>query len=87
ELFRQIAERQFPVIDEEAGQKMAIAIKQAAEDLDSLGGMIEAAVIGLPAGLGGPLFGGLESRLAAALFAVPAVKGLDFGAGFAVAAM
>ena len=61
---------------------MARAILQAKAQGDSLGGVIQCRVLGLPAGLGGPLFDGLESRLSAALFAIPAVKGVDFGSGF-----
>ena len=47
-----------------------------------MGGTVECAVTGLPAGLGGPLFDGAESRLSAALFGIPAVKGVEFGSGF-----
>ena len=54
---------------------------------DSVGGVIECAVTGLPAGLGAPMFGGMESRLASILYAIPAVKGLEFGDGFALASM
>ncbi len=54
---------------------------------DSVGGIVKAEIRGLPAGVGGPFDGGLESRLASALFAIPAVKGVEFGAGFAAAAM
>ena len=54
---------------------------------DSVGGVIECIATGLPAGLGGLMFGGMESRVAAALYAIPAVKGVEFGAGFAIAKM
>ena len=79
--------RDFPVNDQEAGAKMQELILAVKEDGDSVGGGVECAVLGLPAGLGNPMFEGLENRLAQALFAIPAVKGLEFGAGFAAAAM
>ncbi len=75
-------EKAFPVVDDAQGEAMAQAILQAKARGDSLGGVIQCRVLGLPAGLGGPLFDGLESRLSAALFAIPAVKGVDFGSGF-----
>ena len=77
--------RDFPVLDPDAGTRMQGAIAQAKEDLDSLGGLVECAVIGLPAGLGDPMLDGMENRIARLAFAIPAVKGVAFGAGFAVA--
>ncbi len=77
--------RPFPVLDPDAGARMQSAIAQAKEDLDSLGGLVECAVIGLPAGLGDPMLDGMENRIARLAFAIPAVKGVAFGAGFAVA--
>jgi len=77
----------FPVLDAAAGERMERAILEAKGRGDSLGGVVEVMVTGLPAGVGGPLFGGMESRLAAALFGIPAVKGVEFGAGFAAARM
>ena len=66
---------------------MRAVILQAQREGDSVGGVVECMVTGLPAGVGSPMFQGLESQLAAALFAIPAVKGVEFGMGFAVAAM
>lgn len=75
----------FPVLDEKAGELMRKAIFEAKEDRDSVGGIVECLVTGVPAGLGDPMFGGMENRLAAALFGIPAVKGVEFGEGFGVA--
>lgn len=77
----------FPVLDEKAGERMRKVILQAKEEGDSVGGIVECLVTGVPAGLGEPMFGGMENRLAAALFGIPAVKGVEFGAGFGVANM
>ncbi len=87
ESFDAISSKAFPVLSEEAGAKMQEAIAAAAAKGDSVGGVIECAVIGLPAGLGGPLFEGVEGRLAQALFGISAVKGVEFGAGFRAASM
>ena len=62
-------------------------IQTAADSMDSVGGIIECGVLGLPAGLGGPFTEGMESRIAQTVFAIPAVKGVEFGAGFGAAAM
>ncbi len=75
----------FPVLDASAGEAMREAIAAAGEKGDSVGGVVECAAVGLPAGLGNALFGGLESRIANIVFGVPAVKGLEFGAGFGAA--
>ena len=82
ELFDAIAAKPFPVVDDGAGDRMQALILEARKNLDSVGGIIECAAIGLPAGLGDPMFGGVENRLAAALFGIPAVKGVEFGLGF-----
>ena len=82
ELFGAIAAKPFPVVDDEAGERMQALILEARQNLDSVGGIIECAAIGLPAGLGAPMFDGVENRLAAALFGIPAVKGVEFGLGF-----
>jgi len=87
ELFAAVAEKPFPVLDNEAGERMQAAILAAKSDLDSVGGVVECAAVGLPAGLGDPMFDGAENRLAAALFGIPAVKGVEFGAGFGAAAL
>lgn len=60
---------------------------RAKADRDSLGGIIECGVVGLPAGLGDPMLDGMENRIARLAFAIPAVKGVEFGAGFGVAAL
>ena len=75
----------FPTLSPARGEDMKTAIRAAQSDGDSLGGIVECAVFGLPAGLGGPLFEGLEGRLAALLYAIPAVKGVEFGSGFSSA--
>lgn len=82
ELFDSVAAKPFPVLDDRAGERMQEQILQARADLDSVGGIIECAAIGLPAGIGNPMFDGMENRLAAALFGIPAVKGVEFGLGF-----
>ena len=75
----------FGTLSEARGEDMISAIAAAKAEGDSLGGVVECAVFGLPAGLGGPLFDGLEGRIAALLYAIPAVKGVEFGLGFASA--
>lgn len=72
----------FPVLNPEAGTKMQQQIAKAKEDGDSVGGIIECIITGLPAGIGDPMFGGMESRIAQIVYGIPAVKGLDFGSGF-----
>lgn len=72
----------FPTISDEAGARMREAILAAKAKGDSVGGSIECAVTGMPAGYGGPLFDGVESKLSAALFGIPGVKGVEFGSGF-----
>jgi chorismate synthase len=77
----------FPVLDPDAGDAMRAAIEAAREDGDSVGGVLETAVTGLPAGLGEPWFDTVEGELAHALFSIPAVKGVEFGGGFSLADM
>lgn len=77
----------FAVLDEEAQEKMLEAIQNAAADNDSVGGILETAVTGLPAGLGEPFFDSAESLIAHGMFSIPAVKGISFGTGFGLASM
>lgn len=74
--------KDFPVLNPEAGAKMRQEIAKAQQEGDSVGGIIECIVTGLPAGIGDPMFGGMESRIAQIVYGIPAVKGLDFGSGF-----
>ena len=87
ELTASTAEKPFPTVSDLAGEAMRAAIEAARAEGDSLGGIVECAVLGLPAGLGDPMFDGMENRVAAAVFGVPAVKGIEFGAGFAAAGL
>ena len=80
-------EQVFAVLDAEAGARMQAAIEAAGAEGDSVGGVLETAVCGLPAGVGEPWFDTLEGCLSKALFSVPAVKGVEFGDGFALAEM
>ena len=82
-----LQEGTFPVLDAQAGQQMQQAILQAKAEGDSVGGVLETVITGLPAGVGEPWFDTVESVLSHMLFAVPAVKGVEFGAGFALADM
>ena len=77
----------FAVLDEARGALMQKAIEAAAAQGDSVGGILETAVLGLPAGVGEPWFDTVEGTLSHALFSVPAVKGVEFGSGFAFADM
>lgn len=72
----------FPVLSQEAGQRMQEVILAAKEAGDSVGGVVEVYAKGCPAGLGGPMYEGVESVLAPIFFGIPAVKGIEFGAGF-----
>jgi len=72
----------FPALNEESSEKIRDAIEKAGKELDSVGGVLESAVIGLPAGVGEPWFDTLEGVLAHALFGIPGIKGVEFGSGF-----
>ncbi len=87
---RQIASLEsngFPVIDASQGERMQKLIEQCRMEQDSIGGIVECIATGVPAGAGNPMFDGVENLLAKALFGIPAVKGVEFGAGFAVGQM
>lgn len=82
ETFEKISSAEFPVLNPERGLLMQNVIRDAAAEGDSIGGAIECAAIGLKAGLGDPMFEGVESLLSSALFGIPGVKGVQFGSGF-----
>lgn len=85
---KEVAAKAFPVLNDGKGEEMRQAILEAKGEQDSVGGAIECAVTGLPAGLGAPDFGcNVEGIFAQYLFAVPAVKGIEFGAGVAFSLM
>ena len=82
-----VANKDFPTIDDEAGKSMLAAIAKAKDAGDSVGGVVECVVAGLPGGVGEPMFGGIENEISRAVFGIPAIKGIEFGAGFAAARM
>lgn len=77
--------RTFPTIDADSGKAMLAAIDDARRELDSIGGVVECVATGMPAGVGSPMFDGIENLIARAAFGVPAVKGVEFGRGFEAA--
>lgn len=87
DIFAELAQKTFPVLDDAAGEAMQQKILAAKAECDSVGGVIECMALNMPAGVGSPFFDSLESRLAHALFSVPAVKGIEFGKGFALTQM
>ncbi len=76
-----------PTFSTEAGIRMREIIEYTRARKDSIGGIVETAVFGVPAGLGSPMFDGIENALSSAIFGIPAVKGIEFGAGFEFASM
>lgn len=80
-----ISSHELPCIDADAASRMREAILSARSELDSIGGVVECAAYGMPAGVGDPMFDGIENRIARIAFGIPAVKGVDFGAGFGAA--
>ena len=87
EQLKQVRNRYLPLINASVEQQMRDIISSASANLDSVGGVIEYAAVGLPAGIGSPMFDGIENRISQIVFGVPAVKGIEFGAGFDVADM
>jgi len=79
-----LADKPLPVLSDTVSEAMQAAVLEAKNNLDSVGGIVETMIVGLPAGIGDPIFDGIESRLGSILFAIPAVKGVEFGDGFAV---
>ncbi len=84
---KEVANKTFPTIDDKAAEEMAQAIEAARLMGDSVGGAVECVAVGLPAGIGNPMFDGIESALAKVLFGIPAVRGVEFGVGFEACGM
>ena len=84
---KRMNEEDIAVLNEQAKRDMLEVIEQAANDGDSVGGILESVILGVPAGIGEPFFDSMESELSHLLFSVPAVKGVEFGSGFAFAEM
>lgn len=82
EILEGVKKKDFPVLDDLAGEKMKQEIEEARKNGDSVGGIIECAVLGVPAGIGEPMFDRLENKISSAIFGIPAVRGLEFGNGF-----
>jgi len=84
---RSLGNNTFALLDRAYEEPMRETIARAHAEGDSVGGIIEIAAVGMPAGIGSPMFGGVENVLSSIVFGVPAVKGVEFGAGFNVARM
>ena len=82
ELTEDISYKSFPTVSDEAGARMQALILDLKAKGDSVGGVVECILTGVPAGIGDPMFGGLENRISQTVFGIPAVKGIEFGAGF-----
>ncbi len=85
--FEAVLKNPLPTISEKTAQAMSEVIEAARQNQDSVGAIVEVAVTGMPAGIGSPMFDGIENRLASTLFGIPAVRGVEFGAGFKAATM
>lgn len=84
---KSLTKKPFPVLRDSAAEAMHEAILTAKAQGDSVGGVIECAAVGLPAGWGDPMFGGMENRIAQIVFGIPAIRGIEFGTGFAAAGL
>lgn len=82
QLLERLSGEYFPVIDPDRREKMRAVVESARMDCDSVGGTVECVVTGLPVGAGNPMFGGAENLIASLAFGIPAMKGIEFGAGF-----
>ncbi len=82
ELYNKLKADSFPTIDDDGKSSMTSAIEDAMADCDSVGGIVECAVLNMKKGVGGPIFDGVESVISSAMFAIPACKGVEFGLGF-----
>ncbi len=87
ELLSRLSRENFALIDASRKEKMLDEIHRAKTAGDSVGGIIECAINNVPAGVGGPIFDGIENKISSLVFAIPSVKGVEFGAGFRAAAM
>lgn len=87
DIIKELGNKEFPTIDKDKGLKMQNLILKMREEMDSVGGVVECAILNLPSGIGSPFFHSVESVLSSLLFSIPAVKGVEFGAGFNIANM
>ncbi len=83
----ELSHRTAPIINPDAEKLMRESIEKARMDRDSVGGIVECAAVNMPAGIGSPMFDGVENRIASIVFGIPAVRGIEFGAGFAASKM
>ena len=84
---KSLADKSFALLDESKEQQIKDVILEAKQDGDSVGGVLETAVWGMPAGVGEPFFDSMESMLSHAMFSIPAIKGIEFGLGFKLSGM
>ena len=87
ELLENLSTSYFPLINKDIKTKMQDKIIEVKVDNDSIGGTIECAIIGVPAGIGNPIFDNIESKISSIIFGIPGVKGIEFGSGFEASKM